>query len=131
MLVVLVLDSDGVWHEVYNKTEICVISKSCGWVEKWQVRTLCCRDKKPEFLEPSIRRATIDDSERAGHVPTCVRCLCLPCDHGVSFDEARARLLNAHQVRKQWPRLDGPCSKGCGYDGIFYASYTHYIYGDW
>lgn len=74
------------------------------------------------------------------------------CDHGVIFDEATAKKLleeipqdgsldpivafivgpPAHsEIRKRWPRLVGLCPKGCGYFGIAYASYSHYIYGDW
>lgn len=64
------------------------------------------------------------------------------CDHGISFDEfewrnrcAVARLMGGsmsdEEVRRRWPRLDGPCPKGCGYTGIYYASYLHYIAGDW
>jgi hypothetical protein len=57
------------------------------------------------------------------------------CDHGVTFDEAAARELAAAQasveVRKRWPRLRGECPKGCGFRGIAYASYAHYLMGDW
>lgn len=74
------------------------------------------------------------------------------CDHGVVFDEEAAKKLleenpldknldpalafvmgsPGHSViRKRWPRLDGVCPKGCGYRGIAYASYAHYLYGDW
>lgn len=53
------------------------------------------------------------------------------CDHGVTFDYETAKNLDANQVRKRWPRLMGPCPKGCGFDGIGYASYAHYICGDW
>lgn len=74
------------------------------------------------------------------------------CDHGVTFDEIAAKKLMAStpddpnldpavafvmgspahsQIRKLWPRLNGTCPKGCGYHGIAYASYAHYIYGDW
>lgn len=35
------------------------------------------------------------------------------------------------EVRARWPRLNGLCPKGCGYNGIAYASADHYIYGDW
>jgi hypothetical protein len=51
-----------------------------------------------------------------------------------NLDPAVAFIMGppAHgQIRKIWPRLDGPCPKGCGYSGIAYASYAHYIYGDW
>jgi hypothetical protein len=59
------------------------------------------------------------------------------CDHGVTFDEAevqRRQRLNppsASEVRRRWPRLFGPCPKGCGYNGIAYASFLHYVMGDW
>lgn len=55
------------------------------------------------------------------------------CDHGVVFDEveAHARCLSAEAIRARWPRLFGDCPKGCGYHGIAYASYAHYIAGDW
>ena len=71
------------------------------------------------------------------------------CDHGITFDAAAARKLldewegpksaaafivgnpASAEVRKRWPRLHGECPKGCGYSGIYYASYEHYICGDW
>jgi hypothetical protein len=74
------------------------------------------------------------------------------CDHGVVFDEEAARKLLEEApaqntgdpaldfimgstataaIRKLWPRLNGPCPKGCGYNGIAYASYAHYLYGDY
>lgn len=71
------------------------------------------------------------------------------CDHGVTFDEEEANKLLSNwkgpaspaefimgnpissEVRKRWPRLFGRCPKGCGYEGIYYASYAHYIAGDW
>jgi hypothetical protein len=74
------------------------------------------------------------------------------CDHGIVFDEVAAcKLLEktspyntgdpavdfimgspaSNVIRKRWPRLDGLCPKGCGFNGIGYASYAHYIYGDW
>lgn len=76
-----------------------------------------------------------------------------PCDHGVTFDAVEARKVleqvtvgdpdadalvafimgnpNAAEVRRRWPRHSGNCPKGCGYHGIAYASYDHYIMGDW
>lgn len=128
----VVCDTNGVWHEVYNKTEIAEARMGHrDWVENWQVRTLCCKDEEPAFLEAGIRRATIDDSVRTGHAPTCVRCAAMPCDHGITFDLRVAFNLSSDQVRRRWPRLNGLCPKGCGYDGVYYASYIHYIYGDW
>lgn len=54
-----------------------------------------------------------------------------PCDHGVEFDEEASKGLSAAEVRKRWPRGWGPCPKGCGFNGIAYASSMHYIMGDW
>ena len=53
------------------------------------------------------------------------------CDHGVAFDSEAWRGLSAYEIRKRWPRLMGQCPKGCGYVGIAYASYLHYLAGDW
>lgn len=53
------------------------------------------------------------------------------CTHGVTFDEEAAKGLDAYEVRKRWPRGSGPCPLGCGYTGITYASYMHYLSGDW
>lgn len=53
------------------------------------------------------------------------------CDHGVHFDADAARSLSTHEIRRRWPRLDGTCPLGCGFDGIAYASTLHYVAGDW
>ena len=79
------------------------------------------------------------------------------CDHGITFDEDEAKRVlsgtkeqssgdpavdfvlgpmnGSDAVRKRWPRgwstKEKPCPKGCGYEGIYYASYAHYLYGDW
>lgn len=53
------------------------------------------------------------------------------CTHGVTFDEEAAKLMGSREVRQRWPRLSGLCPIGCGYEGIAYASFKHYIYGDW
>ena len=53
------------------------------------------------------------------------------CDHGVKFDPEEAKGLDAYEVRKKFPRMWGPCPKGCGFNGIAYASPEHYIAGDW
>lgn len=69
-----------------------------------------------------------DDSDRGAPARK------LDCNHGVSFDaddEAYKAGMSAREVRKRWPRLDGACPKGCGFSGIAYASFTHYISGDW
>jgi hypothetical protein len=53
------------------------------------------------------------------------------CDHGVTFDADAARGLGTREIRERWPRLFGPCPKGCGFNGIGYADFTHYLAGDW
>lgn len=55
------------------------------------------------------------------------------CDHGVVFDYERVKSdsLSSSAVRKLYPRLDGKCPKRCGYVGIAYASFLHYLSGDW
>jgi hypothetical protein len=53
------------------------------------------------------------------------------CDHGVTFDRIAAKGLSAAEVQKRWPRGWGVCPKGCGFDGIAYASAEHFIMGDW
>lgn len=47
-----------------------------------------------------------------------------------AFDEAAARGLGAGEVRARWPRFYGPCPD-CGAQMIAYASYLHYLMGDW
>lgn len=54
-----------------------------------------------------------------------------PCDHGVTFDSEAAHGLPSYEVRQRWPRGFGPCPKGCGFTGIAYASFEHYVAGDW
>lgn len=53
------------------------------------------------------------------------------CDHGIIFDEEKSKTMDEYGVRKNYPRLFGVCPKGCGFNGIGYASYSHYIAGDW
>jgi len=53
------------------------------------------------------------------------------CDHGLKFDLEAAQNMSVSEIRRVYPRLYGPCPKGCGYDGIAYVSTAHYVYGDW
>lgn len=56
------------------------------------------------------------------------------CDHGVVFDEEEYKSIpnmTSEQVKAKWPRGFGICPKGCGFEGIAYASFLHYIAGDW
>jgi hypothetical protein len=55
------------------------------------------------------------------------------CDHVYpmpEFDEAAAKFLTPAEVRKRWPRYDGPCPN-CGQRILSYASLSHFICGDW
>lgn len=59
-----------------------------------------------------------------------------PCNHGVLFDEQvylndQGKPLSSYEVRKRWPRLSGECPLGCGFSGIGYFSFMHYVAGDW
>ena len=53
------------------------------------------------------------------------------CTHGVTFDAEAAKGLSAREIQRRWPRGAGPCPLGCGLNGTFYASYEHYLSGDW
>lgn len=59
------------------------------------------------------------------------------CNHGVHFDDDcfAANTFSVTEIRRRWPRgeftAERPCPKGCGYVGIAYASFKHYVAGDW
>ena len=38
--------------------------------------------------------------------------------------------MSSFEVKEKWPRFFGKCAE-CGYYGIAYASFEHYIAGDW
>lgn len=61
------------------------------------------------------------------------RCRREPCDHGVKFATVMSELakLSPGDIRARWPRLDGPCPRGCGFTGIAYASQAHLVMGGW
>ena len=54
------------------------------------------------------------------------------CTHGMTFDADtwRAADMTVTEVRDRWPRFFGECKK-CGFSGIAYVSYEHYVAGDW
>ncbi len=59
----------------------------------------------------------------------------MPCTHGVTFppDDEYAEAIKGmqvHEIRARWPRHFGIC-QACGWEGIHYASYIHYLAGDW
>ena len=46
------------------------------------------------------------------------------------FDQKAAAGLSSDEVRKRWPRFGGLCPD-CGTWTVAYASYEHYLAGDW
>ena len=57
-----------------------------------------------------------------------------PCDCGrvpptPPFDAEASRVLSSHEVRQRWPRLHHVCE--CGRATILYASFEHYLAGDY
>lgn len=54
------------------------------------------------------------------------------CTHGIVFDEEAAKTMSVKEIRERFPRgyFTDPCPD-CGYKGIYYASHTHYVAGDW
>ena len=86
----------------------------------------------PEDVVSKMAKDLADDVDRKFVQEVVAVAVATPaCDHGLAFDSEAAHGLDAHEVRKRWPRLDGLCPKGCGFHGIGYVSYEHYICGDW
>lgn len=58
----------------------------------------------------------------------------IKCHHNIFFNEKEAEGMSAKEVRKKWPRgfftRASPCSM-CGYVGIYYDSFAHFVSGDW
>lgn len=55
------------------------------------------------------------------------------CDHSKCrprFDADKTRGMDAHYVRENYPRFSGQCPD-CFQNVIVYASFEHYIAGDW
>lgn len=55
------------------------------------------------------------------------------CEHPCvvpDFDERAAEGMTSDQVRERWPRYHGRCPD-CGFYGALYASFKHYLAGDW
>lgn len=55
------------------------------------------------------------------------------CDHAgttPAFDKEAAKDLGPHEIRERWPRFMGACAE-CGQLVISYASFEHYLMGDW
>src|SRR5262245_54170191 len=65
-------------------------------------------------------------------------CPLVECEHGVTYDHAQVlaqhatpKQMTGKEIRERWPRLDGKCPIGCGYDGVYYYSMNHYTWGEW
>ncbi len=84
-------------------------------------------------LEQAVENAqTVQDSDEINnHLSKIKEERISKCDHGVHFDSKASANMSSHQVRQVYPRLFGKCPKGCGYEGIAYASFEHYVSGDW
>jgi len=75
-------------------------------------------------LEDDITRILNGTYEPMPKVECDERC------HSVAFDEEAAKGMSADEVRKRWPRVWVNCSV-CGFSGVSYASFAHYVAGDW
>lgn len=61
--------------------------------------------------------------------PRCATCNRLFVDPEPTFDQEAAKGLSAYEVRERWPRVTSVCK--CGATTVRYASYMHYLSGDW
>lgn len=55
------------------------------------------------------------------------------CEHvgvPVAYDSDEAKTMDSLAIRKRFPRFHGNCPD-CGQQLIKYASFEHYIAGDW
>lgn len=46
------------------------------------------------------------------------------------FDREAAKGLSSSEIRERWPRVFQHCEQ-CGLTVVAYASYEHYLSGDW
>ena len=90
---------------------MCVTEHDTGWLERW-LRSM-----------DDFRSVAETENEEQK-----IQRLCRHCTP--EFDERASRGLSDVEVKKRWPRFSGHCSE-CGYFGIKYASWMHYIAGDW
>jgi hypothetical protein len=73
----------------------------------------------PSTANETTERPTLPDPDGCIHPRT------MP-----AFDHARAKRLDAAEVRRRWPRFEGRCPD-CGASVIAYESFAHYAAGDW
>lgn len=72
-----------------------------------------------------VARGRLLDLYRFSSTDTC------PHDkHVPAFDQEAAKGLTTREVQERWPRFDGVCGD-CGGQVIVYASFGHYLSGDW
>lgn len=94
--------------------------------------------RNPYLQTPPTARGTNTMTAADQNHEETVRCLVLgsdapECAHdGITpaFDEDAAKGLSAREVRKRWPRFEGQCP-ACRQHVVAYASWAHYIYGDY
>lgn len=55
----------------------------------------------------------------------CLHAKCTP-----EFDLEMAKGMTSDEVRQRFPRFNGRCPE-CGSQMIIYASFEHYLSGDW
>lgn len=65
------------------------------------------------------------EQRRDKRIPKCEHPKVIP-----AFDAEKAKTMTSSEIRKTYPRFGGKCPD-CEYQGIIYASMTHYIAGDW
>lgn len=87
------------------------------------------KDWGPSILEGMLRNREairkdlgLDDAVKEA----CTHVKCTP-----EYDDAEAQKINdAWEIRKRFPRFWGTCPD-CSQQVICYASFEHYIMGDW
>jgi len=65
------------------------------------------------------------DDERMWVEDNCEHLSIMP-----EFNEKEAQSMSSYEVREKYPRFCGRCPD-CGLNLILYASFTHYLAGDW
>jgi len=69
-----------------------------------------------------------EKEEQPWSCPTCDS----PLDGIVAFDEKAAKGMTSDEVREVYPRKYLQCTNPeCSYQVVAYASFSHYIAGDW
>lgn len=80
-----------------------------------------------DLTTPKVGSQSLSNqTSQAENSSECLHQTCLP-----AFDLKEAeQLKDSFAVRKRFPRFWGVCAE-CGSSVIAYASYEHYIMGDW